>query len=386
MIEELIMAALMALNGYVFSMPGGVHFMRAQSPVASAQRAAEATIPLGGADPVLLVAGREEQGDEKFSVTRGRFRYLFASAENKTAFERDPARYEIQLGGTCARMGPAVQGNPDLFHVHRGRIYIFGSVECVKAFKAAPENYLETNAADAAGAPVSPESLKGGRALVERAVEALGGAAKVDALVSYQEKATTATHTANGTAEVKTSTVYVFPDRVRYERALSFGTIATVLTPGESFFLAPRQAAAPMLDEQRAAFEKQFRRNLLSILRARREGIFTAVGAGKAGEARVEQVDVKLAGFTARLGVDPATGRVLSLAYRGRGPGGVFGGIVQTFSDFRAAGGLTLPFKTEGSFNGQPEPSLSSSVESITLNGEVPPSLFEKPKPEGAGR
>jgi len=105
---------------------------------ASAQSSSPET-PLEGLDPVMLVQGKEVQGDMKFKVTRGRFEYLFANAENKATFEKDPARYEIQLDGACARMGAPTTGNPDLYTVHNGHIYIFGSEECQTVFKAAPD-------------------------------------------------------------------------------------------------------------------------------------------------------------------------------------------------------------------------------------------------------
>lgn len=352
-----------------------------------AAQGAAPVVPIEGLDPVLLIQGKEAQGDEAYSVTRGRFRYLFAGAETKAAFERDPARYEIQLGGTCARMGPSTQGNPDLYSVHDGRIYLFGSPACMKLFKEAPEKYLETAGAWAAGggaAAPTEESRRKGRALVEKAVEAVGGAARLDGLVSYQEKATTSTHSPQGATEVKTSLTRVYPGKYREERALSFGTIATVITPAGGFYSMAR-GGGDLIDEQRAAYEKQFARNVLTLLRARRDAGFaaTSAGPGKAGETSVEQVDVSSGGVSARLGIDPATGRVLSLAYRGRGPGGMFGDIVQTFSDFRAVEGLTLPFKTAGTFNGEPSPQHSSTVESIVINAPVAPSLFEKPRPTG---
>ena len=97
---------------------------------------------LEGLDPVLLTQGKEAQGEMNITVTRGQFRYMFANAANKAAFEQDPTRYEVQLNGECARMGAPVQGNPDLYAVHKGRIYIFGSDNCKTLFVAAPEKYL----------------------------------------------------------------------------------------------------------------------------------------------------------------------------------------------------------------------------------------------------
>ncbi len=53
---------------------------------------------------------------------------------------------------------------------------------------------------------------------------------------------------------------------------------------------------------------------------------------------------------------------------------------MRTYSDFRTVDGLTQPFKTSGSFNGQPDPVQSYRIETLTLNAKIDPALFEKPK------
>ena len=352
----------------------------AAGPARGAQKA-EAIIPLEGLDPVMLVQGKEVQGLEKFSVMRGRFQYLFASAENQALFEKDPKRYEIQLEGTCARMGPSVGGNPDLFTVYKERIYIFGSGECKKKFEAAPENYLEPKEASTPNVAASPEAIKKAQLLIEKAAEAMGGASKIDGLISYQEKSSTIQKGPQGDFEIKTTITIIFPDRARLERAMRFGTIVDVIAPGDSFTVFPG-GLRKMPDPQRAEQEKQVRRNQLAILRARKSSSFhaTAIGPGKVGEAAVEQVAVDLDGLKVTLGIEPSTGRILSLSYHDRGMGGAFGDIVKTFSDFRAAGELTLPFKTTTTFNGEAAPELSPTVESLTINSKVDPAIFEKPK------
>ena len=222
----------------------------AAGPARRAQKA-EAVIPLEGLDPVMLVQGKEVQGLEKFSVMRGRFQYLFASAENQALFEKDPKRYEIQLEGTCARMGPSAGGNPDLFTVYKERIYIFGSGDCKKKFEAAPENYLEPKESTTPKVAASPEAIKKAQSLIEKAVEAMGGASKIDGLVSYQEKSSTVQKGAQGDFEIKTTMTIIFPDRARLERAMRFGTIVDVIAPGDSFTVFPG-GLRNMPDPQRA--------------------------------------------------------------------------------------------------------------------------------------
>src|SRR4026208_1405871 len=172
---------------------------------ARAQASTETVIPLEGLDPVMLSQGKEVQGDVKFKVTRGQFQYLFATAENKATFEKDASRYEIQLGGHCARMGAPTTGNPDLYFVHNGRIYIFGSEECQTLFKATPEKYLEVPAPVIA--PATAEMIKRGQELIAKAVETLGGT-KLDQLVSFQRKELRGN-------QIKSNLLIAFPDAVR---------------------------------------------------------------------------------------------------------------------------------------------------------------------------
>lgn len=351
---------------------------------AFAQQKPEVVIPLEGLDPVMLVQGKEVQGLEKLFVIRGPFQYLFATPENKALFEKDPKRYEIQMEGACARMGPSTGSNPDLFTVYNERIYVFGSADCKKKFEAAPQNYLQPEEKSSPEVAATPEGIKKGQLLIEKAVESMGGASKLDSLTSYQEKFTVTQKGPQGDFEIKATRTIVFPDKTRLERVMRFGTVIDVLSPIDSFTVFPggsRTMSAP----QRADQQKQSGRNQLAILRARKSSGFHAVatGSGKVGEVNVEQVAVDLDGIKMMLGIEPSSGRILSLSYHERGSGGAFGNIVKTFSDFRIVEGLTLPFKTATTFNGEPAPDLSPAVESLIINGKVDPSIFVKPKAVG---
>lgn len=341
---------------------------------------------LEGLDPVMLVQGKEVQGELKISVTRGKFQYLFANAENKASFEKDPGRYEIQLDGACARMGAPVGGNPDLYTVHQGRIYIFGSEECKKRFDAAPRNYLETANEAAPKTVVTPEAATKAKALIEKAVAMMGGASRIDGLISYQEKSTTVQTRRQVDVEVKNSLTVVFPDRIRFEQVMpdwndpsKVRQVTMVISAGEVFGIMGG-VTRQLPDSARVGQEKEVNRGLLSILRARKSLNPAAIGSGKIGETLVEQVAIEIDHASYTLAIDPATGRILSLSAWQRGPEGNFGQFIQTFSDFRAVDGLTLPFKITGTFNGQPWKEQSPTVETIAINGKIDPALFEKPK------
>ena len=179
----------------------------AQEPATGAEEV------LLGFDPILLIAGKEELGDERLAVERDGFKYLFVSEENRRTFERDPARYGVQLGGVCARMGDTVRGSADNYAVVNGRIYLFGSRDCREAFTANPGRYLEP--------PVEPveagaEAVARGRALVSLAVEAMGGAAAVEAVASYRlEMVQTSTRPDGTVQERQGALLWLLPGRLR---------------------------------------------------------------------------------------------------------------------------------------------------------------------------
>ncbi|WP_206107908.1 DJ-1/PfpI family protein [Paludisphaera rhizosphaerae] len=101
----------------------------------------DARIVLKGLDPVSLLEGREQKGEERFASTKGPFRYLFADAEHKARFDKEPGRFAAQ-GDKCTVM-PKVPANPDLFLVHEGKLFLFGSPRCVASFKADPAAYFK---------------------------------------------------------------------------------------------------------------------------------------------------------------------------------------------------------------------------------------------------
>ena len=330
----------------------------------------ETVIPLEGLDPVMLSQGKEVQGDMKFKVTRGRFQYIFANAENKAIFEKEPSRYEIQLDGHCARMGAPTTGNPDLYAVHQERIYIFGSEECQTLFKATPEKYLEVPAP--VKAPPTAEMVKRGQELIAKAVAALGGT-KLDQLVTFQRKDVRGN-------DVKSTLLLAFPDTLRQETVRPTFTLISVVTPADAFVVF-NNAARPMPEGNRTSIYKELNHEPMVLFRARNKSGFKAWAAGseKLGETTVEHLNVELPGFTTTLGIDPATGRVLTQSYRGRGPGGVVGEILINYSDFRTVEGLLLPFKMNATFDGQPFPALSATIEAATLNGQIDPANFKRP-------
>jgi YHS domain-containing protein len=341
---------------------------------------------LDGIDAVaLLNQGKEVSGKPEFKVTRGKFDYLFATAENKAAFERNPEKYEIQLSGACARMGGGVTGNPADFAVVDGRIYIFGSDDCHKKFVAAPAKFLPK---PAPAMSTADRDVQAGRALVDKALAAVGGAAKVDAVSSYIETASQTQTRPQGAVTLTLKTIRRFPADLRVERTMVMGersqTTATLMTAEGGWFInGPR--AFPQNPEGRTTNQQEYSRALLPLLRARSAAGFQAAAVPSAvvdGVAE-DRVRVKDALVDVTIGLDKKTGQVHSLSFVGRNLDAEIGDYTIILSDYRDVNGVRVPFSERAFFNGQPDEFRTRQIQAFEINPAIDPALFKAPATGG---
>ena len=124
-----------------------VAFVTVGFPISPASaRQTEKPVVLKGLDPVELTQGKEVKGLDSISKQYGSFTYRFASQDDKALFEKDPAKYAVQNGGACLHM-PEMPGDPNLFLVYEGKIYLAGADICLSSVKANPGAYVKTHVA-----------------------------------------------------------------------------------------------------------------------------------------------------------------------------------------------------------------------------------------------
>jgi YHS domain-containing protein len=71
--------------------------------------------------------------------------YLFASTADKADFDKDPAKYAPQYGGFCAHgmsLGKQNPGDPTLFTIHKGKLYLCSDPAAHKAFLSNPDSVI----------------------------------------------------------------------------------------------------------------------------------------------------------------------------------------------------------------------------------------------------
>jgi hypothetical protein len=230
----------------------------------------------------------------------------------------------------------------------------------------------------------SAKSLKKGKRLVARAVEAMGGAERIDAVKSLRQAGPIILKMGEGEMAIPTRLVIAYPDRMRVELATIAGIIVRGVSPDDSFVQSP-QGTRPMPDEARQQFDEQMNRDLLMLLKFRNDPEFRPVARGtKEVEGNtVELVDVHCRGVGSTLGIDPETGRLLTLSYPGQHPKTKAPGeFVTVFSDFRDVNGVMFPFARHVGFDGEPSSSLAS--ESVEIDAPVDDAVFRAPDDDGA--
>jgi putative intracellular protease/amidase len=121
-----IVLGAMIVGGLIAAMPAG----EPQKPVV-----------LKGLDVVQLIDGKEVAGSADLFVEHGKFRYLFASEKDRDAFRATPDNYAVQMNGNCL-MSTSMAGDPNLFTVYKGKIYLAGSKSCLEMIKGHEEEAI----------------------------------------------------------------------------------------------------------------------------------------------------------------------------------------------------------------------------------------------------
>lgn len=320
------------------------------------------TPALEGLDPVRLTEGQDVPGKATIALEQGRFLYQFSSEATRDRFRREPERYGIQLDGACARMGPPVGASADAYFVYDHRIYIFGSRECYKRFSANPAKYLESAQPKPDWDPTATTRERG-KAVLEKVIEATGGATQWAGIRSYAE--VRRAHAPAGDRSIRIAAR--LPDSLITETSAGANTFGSLVTPAGAWEIF-RGEGRRIPESFAQAILADARRDLLPLLLDCHTAGFAVYYAGRSGDA--DRLQIRDQGRISTMLVDPSSGRPRALAWLGRTPDG-FATIHTAYSDYRPAGGLQLPFRAERSAEkagGGLEPDRSWTVESYEFN------------------
>jgi hypothetical protein len=105
-------------------------------------------LAISGFDPVAYFTDTTaSRGDERFEAVHDRAIWRFRNEGNRAAFVAHPDVYAPQFGGYDAvdvARGKVVEGLPQLWTIHRRKLYLFASETSRTAFAANPDGFAGT--------------------------------------------------------------------------------------------------------------------------------------------------------------------------------------------------------------------------------------------------
>jgi predicted Zn-dependent peptidase len=222
------------------------------------------------------------------------------------------------------------------------------------------------------------KSVELGRAALQRAQKAAGGADKLAALKDVSWSANAQLSGPMGSMAAKQRTRIIFPSLLRQENELPFGKIA-VYTDGKTGWMTTPQGQQPLPGIQLQQVRGELFRHTETLLLSDRDPARTVafVGKEKVGAREADVVEISAGDRAVTLYIDASTGELLKKQYQSEAIAGAAAKVEETYEDFREAGGLRVPFKATVFQNGQKFGEIQ--ITELQYNSGLKPEDLAKP-------
>jgi zinc protease len=288
-----------------------------------------------------------------------------ASAKQAAAEILDPRSYVLVLVGDAKDLEPQLKKEGWRYQ----KVSFTDAITAPTAPEAAPE------------APIDPKQAEAAKKIVEEALAAKGGKARLAALKGFRMVATGTTATPRGgSVPVEIERVFVFPDKMRIDATLDGKVKVTIAVAGKTGWqVAPDpsgqgQALIEFTPEEMAQLElERWREPELILLKALEPGAKVYLAPDEAIDGKPHAV-VKLrtpfAGLEVAMYIDRKTKLVSKMTY-------TEGRTSQTdeLGDYRTVGGVKIAYKRHST--GGRETTIE--LKTVELDPKVDPKLFDKP-------
>jgi zinc protease len=182
-------------------------------------------------------------------------------------------------------------------------------------------------------AKADPQSLARGKAMLDKVVAAMGGAAKMAQIKDYVENSTLQLDAAAGGMKIAQTEEWLAPSSFRQEETLPFGKV-TVYSDGKTGWMITPQGTRNLGPVEQKQVASELFRNWFSLVQS---GSNPDRTVNDAGEGKIEISDKE--GHSLLLTIDPATSLPTHEAYAEAGSGTTD----ESFSDWQATAGVKLP-------------------------------------------
>jgi YHS domain-containing protein len=300
-------------------------------------------------DVVALIREKHETpGSKEIFADRFGYRYLFSSASHLAAFNKEPEKFEVQLGGACGKMGElSGRGSPGRHAVYRAKLFVFASDGCRASFQENPEGHIDRDDPLLSG---DQESTRKGAKLLALAAQWSG----IDSLKpsggictvyesTYQQGGKTLPLTMSTT--VWTGGDYLARetyDGKGYGRQIKGGRASEIDPAGKMEDMVPTWARA---------LERERGRYLPYILLARK-GVSSSACWVRT-ENGIAEIMVQSDRVTSTVWMEEDTGKITAFESTGRGRGGILGKVKRNYTEYQKVEGIRLPVSWTATFDGE---------------------------------
>lgn len=231
-----------------------------------------------------------------------------------------------------------------------------------------PAFRIETD--QAAKPAIGPEALAAGRKLIAAVAEAMGGAEALSKVRSLRVKATGQAVTPQGPIPIQIQSVTVYPDRVRSELVLPFGTMVQCFD-GTSGWMSTPAGVTDLPPSEAKKLKQQVQTDTVQTVLALLK-LAEGPPLVKRTTAYGHEVGVLETKAHGRLFVD--LGTHLIVRKENEGPRGT---VATSYAEFRKVGQVMLAHRIETTMDGQPV--MSVSIEKMEVNPELGADAFARP-------
>jgi zinc protease len=226
---------------------------------------------------------------------------------------------------------------------------------------------------------LAPGAVERAKPVLERALEAHGGAARLRAVRDLASRSAVSVTTPNGSVDGEIAVVVRLPAQTRIEMSM-LGQSGIQVLNGDQAWSSSGGQVQDLSGEQKQAMEAGLRTQVLPFLKRLADGAAQVgwVAEEKVGGEEVDVLQVVDAGTLSRASFGRASGLLLRLEQE---EPAMFGGgkvpMARLYSDYREVDGIRVPFRTERLARGTRL--IEDRVTSLAINRGVAESQFQRP-------
>jgi zinc protease len=220
----------------------------------------------------------------------------------------------------------------------------------------------------------TPASLAKGKEILDQVISSAGGKDAFKSITNSVVKTETSVSTPQGEFQMAITSFHIFPDKIRQEISMPFGTMVTVFD-GEKGWMTSPQGTQNLPESQLKEVRSEFFRSHFHLFLADDLKV-QFMGEESVEDKKVDGILISdPAGNQLTMYVDQVTHLPVKESYEGTtmmGPGTV----EEIFSDYREVSGVKTPFSITSLANGQKM--AETKILEVNFNTQIDPELFIK--------